>query len=63
MVRVLRDGQGSADPHRPALQGPVYGDNERDEVVFFDWAFNKSKDDENNLEAEADTEYGSSLVV
>ncbi|CAK0857111.1 unnamed protein product, partial [Prorocentrum cordatum] len=46
----------------PRVNQPIYGSSARDELIFFDWAFNGAKDTE-NLCNEGDKGLGTSLVT
>ncbi|CAK0861993.1 unnamed protein product [Prorocentrum cordatum] len=49
-------------PEDPRIKQPVYGSNVREELIFFDWAFNGTKDTD-NLCDEVDKGLGASLVA
>ena len=52
-------GMGPEDPHR---KQPVLGDTVREELMFFDWAFNATKDHDNTTD-EGDQALGASLIA
>ncbi|CAK0789057.1 unnamed protein product, partial [Prorocentrum cordatum] len=49
-------------PEGPQVKQPVYDSNVREELIFFDWAFNDTRDTD-NLCDEADKGLGTSLVA
>ena len=38
------------EPEDPHIKQPVYGSNVREELIFFDWAFNATKDTGKNCD-------------